>query len=231
MTGTNGGTFIIGSDGTYTFAPASDFDYLAAGETTTTQVTYTITDGSSTDTATVTVTITGTNDVPTAVGAIADQTNADGTTIAPLDVSGSFGDVDASDSFTFTSTTLPPGLSIHSSTGVITGTLPANASNSGPYSITITATDPAGASTTQTFTWTVTNPTPTATDDALSGTENASLTGNVITDDNGSGIDSDPDGDVLTVSLVNGVTCQCWQQCDWHQRRNIQHCCRWLVHV
>ncbi len=109
------------------------------------------------------------------------------------------------DSISFTSTTLPPGLSINATTGVITGTLPANASDSGPYSVTITGTDGSGASTTQTFTWTVTNPTPTANDDALSGTENASLSGNVITDDNGSGIDSDPDGDALTVSLVNGV--------------------------
>ncbi len=205
VTGTSGGTFNIASDGSYTFNPGSDFDYLAAGETVTTQVTYTVTDGTTTDSATVTVTVTGTNDAPTASGTISDQTNADSTTIAPLDVSGFFADVDTTDSISFTSTTLPPGLSINSTTGVITGTLPANASDSGPYSVTIIGTDGSGASTTQTFTWTVTNPTPTATDDALSGTENASLTGNVITDDNGSGIDSDPDGDALTVSLVNGT--------------------------
>ncbi len=205
MTGTGGGTFNIASDGSYTFNPGSDFDYLGVGQTVTTQVTYTITDGTATDSATVTVTVTGTNDAPTTSGTIADQTNADSTTIAPLDVSGYFTDADTIDSISFTSTTLPPGLSINSTTGVITGTLPANASDSGPYSVTVTGTDGSGATTTQTFTWTVTNPTPTANDDALSGTENASLSGNVITDDNGSGVDSDPDGDALTVSLVNGL--------------------------
>ncbi len=181
------------------------FDYLGVGQTVTTQVTYTITDGTATDSATVTVTVTGTNDAPTASGTVADQTNVDSTTIAPFDVSGFFGDVDTGDSISFTSTTLPPGLSINATTGVITGSLPANASDGGPYSVTIVGTDISGATATQTFTWTVTNPAPTATDDALSGTENASLSGNVISDDNGSGFDSDPDGDALTVSLVNGL--------------------------
>ncbi len=118
------------------------------------------------------------------------QTNADSTTIAPLDVSGFFADVDTTDSISFSSTTLPPGLSINSTTGVITGTLPANASDSGPYSVTIVGTDGSGSSTTQTFTWTVTNPT-TDCERMMrsSGTENASLSGNVITDDNGSGVD------------------------------------------
>ncbi len=174
MTGTAGGTFNIAGDGSYTFNPGSDFDYLGVGQTVTTQVTYTITDGTATDSSTVTVTVTGTNDAPTTSGTVSNQSGADGTTIAPLDVSGFFTDVDTTDSISYSSATLPPGLSINSTTGVITGTLPANASNSGPYSVTIVGTDGSGTSTTQTFTWTVTNPTPTANDDALSGTENAS---------------------------------------------------------
>ncbi len=103
--------------------------------------------------------------------------------------------------------------------------------DSGPYSVTIIGTDGSGASTTQTFTWTVTNPTPTATDDALSGTENASLSGNVITDDNGSGVDSDPDGDALTVGLVNGLLANVGSNVTGTERRNIQHRFRRLVHL
>ncbi|MEM7474764.1 MAG: DUF4347 domain-containing protein, partial [Planctomycetota bacterium] len=48
------------------------------------------------------------------------------------------------------------------------------------------------------------NDDPMATDDDLAGGENQTLTGNVITDDNGNGVDSDTDGDALTVSEVNG---------------------------
>ncbi|NND99662.1 MAG: DUF4347 domain-containing protein, partial [Pirellulaceae bacterium] len=204
VTGSTGGTFVIAADGSYTFDPGTSFDSLAPGQTTTTSVTYTITDGTDTDTATVTVTITGTNDTPNAVGTIPAQSNADATTIAPLDISGFFADVDAGDTLSYTTSTLPPGLILNPTTGVISGTLPANASAGGPYSVTITATDSQGATRNQVFTWTVTNPAPTATDNDLGTTENASLSGNVITDDDGNGVDSDPDGDALSVSAVNG---------------------------
>jgi VCBS repeat-containing protein len=65
VAGSNGGTFTILPDGTYTFNPAQDFQSLAAGETRTTTITYTISDGEGgTSTATLEVTVTGTNDVP-----------------------------------------------------------------------------------------------------------------------------------------------------------------------
>ena len=70
--------------------------------------------------------------------------------------------------------------------------------------MTITADDGQGGTTMQTFVWNVTNPGPVATDDAATVTENGTLSGNVMTADNGSGIDSDPDGDPITVSAVNG---------------------------
>ncbi len=41
-----------------------------------------------------------------------------------------------------------------SAAGTITGTLPANASATSPYTVTVTATDAQGATTTDTFTWT-----------------------------------------------------------------------------
>lgn len=63
--GKGGGTFIIHPDGSYTFTPGSDFDYLADGESTTTTVTYKISDGDGGfDTATLTITVTGSNDAP-----------------------------------------------------------------------------------------------------------------------------------------------------------------------
>lgn len=60
-----GGSFIVNPDGSYQFDPGTDFDYLAEGETTTTTVSYKISDGDGGfDDATLTITVTGTNDVP-----------------------------------------------------------------------------------------------------------------------------------------------------------------------
>ncbi|WP_327785498.1 DUF5801 repeats-in-toxin domain-containing protein [Zhongshania aliphaticivorans] len=68
VSGTNGGSFILNPDGGYVFNDNGDFESLAVGQTTTTQVTYTVSDGEGgTDTATLTITVTGTNDAPTAV--------------------------------------------------------------------------------------------------------------------------------------------------------------------
>ncbi|ARP90976.1 hypothetical protein CAL14_12300 [Bordetella genomosp. 9] len=65
VTGTDGGTFTIHPDGSYTFEPGEDFQGLAEGETKTTTITYTVSDGEGgTSTATLEVTVTGTNDAP-----------------------------------------------------------------------------------------------------------------------------------------------------------------------
>ena len=75
--GTNGGTFTIAADGSYTFDPDGDFESLAVGESATTSVDYTISDGEGgTDTATLTITVDGVNDDPVAP-TIADQTDDD----------------------------------------------------------------------------------------------------------------------------------------------------------
>ncbi|OLO06276.1 hypothetical protein BTW08_18600, partial [Salinicola sp. MH3R3-1] len=68
ITGSNGGTFTLNADGSYSFNPGSAFDRLPAGQTDTTKVSYTVSDGQGgTATSTLTVTVTGTNDVPVAV--------------------------------------------------------------------------------------------------------------------------------------------------------------------
>ncbi|OLO06281.1 hypothetical protein BTW08_18545, partial [Salinicola sp. MH3R3-1] len=68
ITGSNGGTFALNADGSYSFNPGTAFDRLAAGQTDKTQINYTVSDGQGgTATSTLTVTVTGTNDVPVAV--------------------------------------------------------------------------------------------------------------------------------------------------------------------
>ncbi len=158
---------------------------------------YTVTDsqgGSST--ATLTVTVTGTNDAPTSTS-IANQSSVDGATVS-LNVAGQFSDLDATNTLTYSASGLPSGLSINTTTGLISGTIANNASMTGPYSVTVTATDNASATTSQTFTWTVTNPAPTATNDTATIASNATASGNVLTND------TDPDNDSLSVSSMNG---------------------------
>ncbi|MDO6440946.1 VCBS domain-containing protein [Marinobacter sp. 2_MG-2023] len=203
------------ADGSYTYAidnsnPA--VQALSVGQSLTEVYTYTVIDGQGgTDTATLTITIDGSNDQPVSGTAQPDQTSTDGETITPLDVSGNFSDIDSSDTLTFSASNLPAGLSIDTNTGVISGTIDGSASQSGPFTVTITADDGSGtgsATRTDTFLWTVTNPAPTATDNTDTVTEDgpSSASGNVITDDDGAGVDSDPDDPVsqLVVSEVDG---------------------------
>ncbi|MGO4399009.1 retention module-containing protein, partial [Achromobacter sp. PAB15] len=208
VAGSNGGTFTLNADGTYTFNPGGAFNSLGVGQTTTTSITYTVSDAQgATDTATLTITITGTNDTPTLTPGVTldDQNSDDGQAIAPVDISGQFTDVDSGDVLTYSATGLPPGLTIDPATGIITGTLDRSASQGGTdgvYSVTITATDKSGASVTQDFSWDVKNPAPTALDDDGSTNQGATLSvdaaNGVLTND------TDPDGDTLTVSQVNG---------------------------
>ncbi|WP_155496302.1 retention module-containing protein, partial [Comamonas testosteroni] len=61
--GSNGGTFILNADGSYSFNPGNAFQYLATGQTATSSITYTVTDSEGgTSTATLTITITGQTD-------------------------------------------------------------------------------------------------------------------------------------------------------------------------
>ena len=78
------------------------------------------------------------------------ETNADGDTVCvPLSAADSAGVV------AYTASNLPPGLSVGSSTGIISGTISSYAGS--PYTVTVTATDVYDSSGTasQTFAWTV----------------------------------------------------------------------------
>jgi VCBS repeat-containing protein len=65
VTGTNGGTFTIAADGSYTFNPGTSFNDLFVGESRTTSVTYTNLDSNGLSaTSTLTITVTGVNAIP-----------------------------------------------------------------------------------------------------------------------------------------------------------------------
>ena len=67
--GSNGGSFTVRADGSYTFDPNGDFDRLPAGTTQVTNVRYQVSDGTaeSAMTATLFITVTGLNDRPVGV--------------------------------------------------------------------------------------------------------------------------------------------------------------------
>src|SRR5690606_32722871 len=81
IAGSNGGTFTLNADGSYSFNPGSAFNNLAANQTATSSISYTVSDGEGgTSTATLTVTITGTNDTPILTPGVTldDQASNDG---------------------------------------------------------------------------------------------------------------------------------------------------------
>ncbi|WP_405279402.1 VCBS domain-containing protein [Cobetia sp. Ld8] len=206
-----GGTVTITADGSYVFAPGTDFDYLAEGETATTTVAYTVRDDNGAESSnTLTITVTGTNDAPTVVETLAAQDSVDGQAIAPFDVVDLFADADDGAVLTYSATDLPDGLSIDPDTGVISGTLTSDASQGGSggvHTVTLTATDENNAPVTTTFTWTVANVDPVAQDNSddisegLATGSDSMVDGNVISD---AGTDSDGgnDNDAIVVSGV-----------------------------
>ena len=79
-----------------------------------------------------------------------DRCNNDGDTVS-LSVTTSY---HGSGTLSYSATGLPPGLSINSSTGQMTGSIAATADMNSPYSVLVTASD-GMASSSQSFTWAV----------------------------------------------------------------------------
>jgi CshA-type fibril repeat protein len=178
------GTVTINANGTLTYTPASNYN----GADT---IIYTISDGEGgRSTATVTITVAAVNDAPTTIG-LPGQHDADSDVIT-VPVASAFSDVDG-DTLTFSAGGLPPGLSINPVTGVISGTLPPDASLTGPYSVTVTATDPSGQAASTTFVWMIQNVPPLADDDVAMTAEDTSVTVFVMAND------VDPDGDAIRI--------------------------------
>ncbi|MDH4572260.1 Ig-like domain-containing protein [Salinicola acroporae] len=210
IAGSNGGTFTLNADGSYSFNPGTAFDRLAAGQTDTTQISYTVSDGQGgTATSTLTVTVTGTNDVPVAKADT--QTTGENATLtsqvpAATDVDGTVesyqlvngvGDNNGSLSFNSNgSYSFNPGADFD---GLAAG-------QSRDVTFSYTATDNnGGVSAPQTVTITVTgtNDVPVAKADTQTTGENATL--NVTAAQGVLANDSDVDGGTLSVSAVNGV--------------------------
>ncbi len=157
--------------------------------------TYTIDDGEGgTDTATVNLALVGVNDGPQTDIAISNQMNVDGDIIS-LDISGNFSDIDDTD-LSYSATDLPPGLSINPDAGIISGTLPGDASVGGPYTVIITVTDPDGLSVSEPFIWDVDNITPVVV--ALQANQTNNDGESVAIDITGVFSEPSPDSDILT---------------------------------
>jgi VCBS repeat-containing protein len=106
VAGSNGGTFKVAVDGSYSFDPGSAFNHLAAGQTATSSVSYTVTDDGGQSTSTITVTITGANDGPVAVADAATTTENQAVSINAL---ANDTDVDAGDSKSLVSASVAKG--------------------------------------------------------------------------------------------------------------------------
>ncbi len=158
-------------------------------------MTVTVTDGVVVDdTDTFDWTVSNTNQNPTFDQDVPDQTNAEGDVITGLDAGATDPD---GDSLTYAATGLPDGLSINTSSGLISGTL--SSTSAGLHHVTVTVTDGVVVDDTDTFDWTVsnTNQNPTFDQDVPDQTN---AEGDVIT-----GLDAgatDPDGDSLTYAAT-----------------------------
>lgn len=212
----SGALLTLNADGTFAYDPNGGFETLGVGQSATDSFTYTMTDPDGlTDTATATVTIAGLNDAPDAIDdafsipqnglftgdLLANDIDADGDTLTLVafgnnDLTGGltgFVNADGS-SFSFNtngSFTFDPNGAFDD----------LGQGQTRDVSFTYTIDDGNGGTDTANATITVNgqNEPPVAADDAVTTTEDAAVTGNVLANDD------DPEGDALTVAAVNGV--------------------------
>ncbi|MBE9127752.1 VCBS repeat-containing protein, partial [Coleofasciculus sp. LEGE 07081] len=206
-TGTIGTVTQNGNDLTYN--PGNAFQSLAAGQTATTNFSYSISDDKGgNNSANVAVTITGVNDAPTVASAIANQVATEDTPLSFTIPADTFNDVDAGDTLSYTATLengdpLPTWLSFNAATGTFIGT-PAK-ENVGNLSVKVTATDKSGASVSDSFDLAIanTNDAPTALNLSNNSINENITAGSPV----GTFSSTDPDtGDTtFTYTLVSGT--------------------------
>ncbi|MDP2401622.1 MAG: Ig-like domain-containing protein, partial [Actinomycetota bacterium] len=204
VAGSTGGIFTINADGSYSFYPGTNFDYLAVGESIDTQVSYTIDDGNGgTSSAILTITITGANDGPVVV-AVTATAPEDGPAIT---ITANYTDADSSDTHTFSIDTTG---TLGSVTNHGDGTFGYNPNGqfeslavgeTATDTFSYTVTDNHGASATQTVTVTITGandaPTVTAIVSGPISEDAAPYTLDLLADASASDVD---DSDVLSVT-------------------------------
>ena len=203
--GTVGAVTAWDADGSFTYDPNGQFEYLQAGGSTTDSFTYTISDGNGgSDTATVTITINGVNDVPTDI-------SLDNSSVAENQPSGtavgifSTTDPDTGDTFTY-SLVSGEGADDNASLTIADSQLRTVASfdyeTKNSYSIRVRTTDSGTLYYEEAFNITVTNVNdpPVAVADNATTPEDTPVTIDVLNND------SDVDGDTLTVDSVTQGT-------------------------
>ena len=189
------------TDGSFTYDPNGQFEYLQAGNSTTDSFTYTLSDSNgSTDTANVTITINGVNDVPTYI-------NLDNSSVAENQPSGtavgnfSTTDPDTGDTFTY-SLVSGDGDDNNTSFTIVGSQLQTVASfdyeTKNSYSIRVRTTDSGILYYEEAFIITVTNVNdpPVAVDDSDTTPADTPVTIDVLNND------ADSDGDMVTVNSV-----------------------------
>jgi VCBS repeat-containing protein len=210
--GTIGTVTAWGPDGSFTYDPDGQFEYLQAGNSTSDSFTYTVSDGNGgTDTATVTVIINGVynppvdyppvyyppvNYPPVAVG---DSTTTSGGTSVTINILGNDSDPDG-DILTVISVTQGHNGTVTNSGSDVTYT--PDPGFTGTDSFTYTISDGHGGTSTATVTVTIANVNnpPAAVDDSATTPQNTAVTIDVLSND------SDPDGDTPTVySATHGT--------------------------
>ena len=202
------GDVTVNADGSYSFTPVLNFNGTVP------QITYTADDGNGgTATSTLDITVTPVNDNPTAnpdtASGAEDGGDVTGTVLAnDSDVDG---DTLSVTGFTIAGipVTFPAGATISIAEGLMTvngdGTFtftPAADFNGSVPQVTYTVDDGNGGTAMSTLDITITpvNDNPLATDNNYATNEDTPVSGNVITDNTGPGVDSDTEGDPLTVS-------------------------------
>ena len=203
--GTVGSITAWDADGSFTYDPNGQFEYLPAGSSTTDSFTYAVSDGNGgTDTATVTITINGINDVPTGINldnSSVAENQPSGTTVGDLSTT----DPDTGDTFTYS---LVSGEGDDNNASFTIAGSQLQTVTSFDYEtknsclIRVRTTDSGMLHYEEAFTITITNANdpPVAVDDSDTTPADTPVTIDVL--DN----DSDSDGDTLTVdSLTQGT--------------------------
>jgi uncharacterized repeat protein (TIGR01451 family) len=203
--GTEGTVTAWNADGSFTYDPGGQFEYLRAGGSATDSFTYTVSDGNGgTDTATVTITINGASDAPTNIS-LSSSSVAENRPSGTLVGSFSTADPDTGDTFAY-ALVAGTGGNDNASFTIAGGQLRTAAvfdyETKSSYSIRVRTTDSGTLYYEKVFVITVSqgNDPPVAVDDSDTTPENTPVTIDVLNND------SDPDGDALTVDSVTQGT-------------------------
>jgi hypothetical protein len=194
LTDPTSGSLTDNGDGTWTYAPAPDFNAEAV------ELNFTVSDGALSDTAVATIAVTPVNDAPVVGDEIPPQQAVEDAPFEFTIPGTTFQDVDG-DELDLSVDDLPAGLSFDPATGTILGT----PTVPGTYPVTVTADDGQGGTATHTFTIAVanTNDAPVAGDDGGEGlhtAEDTPLAGiDVLAND------SDADGDLLSITQAEAA--------------------------